>query len=79
MTIRKQPRRTIGRGGLAAAVRDAGGPFRGRGSGQGPERISSVTKRCRTLSSDGSASFRARIAKDEHSFDWELNYTGLTG
>jgi len=32
-----------------------------------------------TLSSDGSASFRARIAKDEHSFDWELNYTGLTG
>jgi CHRD domain-containing protein len=31
-----------------------------------------------TLSSGGTASFRARIADDEQSFDWVLTYSGLT-
>ena len=31
-----------------------------------------------TLSSTGTATFRARIADDEKSFDWELTYSGLT-
>jgi len=31
-----------------------------------------------TLSSHGSAVFRAKIAEDETFFDWELTYTGLT-
>jgi CHRD domain len=31
-----------------------------------------------TLSSTGSAVFRAKIAEDEQSFQWELTYSGLT-
>jgi len=31
-----------------------------------------------TLSSDGTATFRARIANDDQSFDWVLTYSGLT-
>ena len=31
-----------------------------------------------TLSSEGTATFRARIADDDQSFDWVLTYSGLT-
>jgi hypothetical protein len=32
-----------------------------------------------TLFSGGTATFRARIANDDQSFDWTLTYSGLTG
>ena len=78
MTIRKQPRRTT----VAAALPLLFAMPVALSADEGADKVRAHLvgyEEVPTLSSDGSASFRARIAKDEHSFDWELNYTGLTG
>src|SRR5712664_3401092 len=78
MTIRKQPRRTT----VAAALPLLFAMPVALSADEGADKVRAHLvgyEEVPTLSSDGSASFRARIAKDEDSFDWELNYTGLTG
>jgi hypothetical protein len=78
MTIRKQSRRAT----VAAALPLLFAMPMALSADEGAERVRAhlvgYEEAPVTLSSNGSAVFRAKIAEDEKSFDWELTYTGLT-
>ena len=77
MTIRKQSRRAT----VAAALPLLFAMPMALSADEGAERVRAHLvgyEEVPTLSSNGSAVFRAKIAEDEQSFDWVLTYTGLT-
>jgi len=77
MPIRKQPRRTT----VAAALPLLFAMPMALSADEGAERVRAHLvgyEEVPTLSSNGSAVFRAKIAEDDKSFDWELTYAGLT-
>jgi hypothetical protein len=76
MTIRKESRRAT----VAAALPLLFAMPMALSADEGAERVRahlSGYEEVPTLSSNGSASFRAKIAENEQSFDWVLTYTGL--
>jgi CHRD domain-containing protein len=76
MKIRKQSRRTT----VAAALPLLFAMPMALSADEGAERVRAHLvgyEEVPTLSSNGSASFSAKIAEDEQSFDWVLTYTGL--
>jgi hypothetical protein len=76
MTIRKQSRRAT----VAAALPLLFAMPMALSADEGAERVRAHLvgyEEVPTLSSNGSAVFRAKIAEDEQSFDWVLTYTGL--